>query len=133
MSTSTIGAFFESALKNWADSQSPVIPIAFENEHFEKPSTGNFIECFLLPNETINPTVNGLRKREIGIFQVNVWTRQGYGTQAAMSIAQGIIDLFPLVPKGAVSIEKTPSIEKGLNDPSGWYVLPVTIYYRLES
>jgi hypothetical protein len=50
-----------------------------------------------------------------------------------MTIAQGIVDLFPLVPKGAVSVEKTPSIEKSLLDNSGWYITPVTIEYRLET
>jgi hypothetical protein len=133
MAIQTIRSFFEGALKTWADAQSPALSISFENTSFSKPSTGNFLECFLIPNETINPAVNGTRKREIGIFQVNVWTRQNSGSKDAMTIAQGIVDLFPLVPKGAVSVEKTPSIEKSLLDNSGWYITPVTIEYRLET
>jgi hypothetical protein len=133
MSIQVIRAYFETRLKTFADSQSPAVPISFENLAFTKPTSGNFLECFLLPNQTINPTVDGLRKREIGIFQVNCWTRQGAGSGDGMSLAQSIVDLFPLIPKGVVSVEKTPSIEKSLLDPSGWYITPVTVEYRLES
>jgi len=129
---STVRAYFESALNTWASSQS--IPVSFENVPFTKPSSGTYIECFLLPAATIARTAKGDKTREVGIFQINVWIPSGEGSGPAQAIADSIAALFPLVPKsGAVSIEKPPSIERAINDVSGWYVLPVVIHYRHEN
>lgn len=133
MSNSIIRAALETTLLNWAAAQNPVIPVAKENSSFTKPTSGVFLECFVLPSNVINPTIDGIRKRYLGIFQVNVWVPSGGGSMTATSVAQNIVDLFPVIPKGVVSIEKTPSIEKSLLDTSGWFVTPVTIQYRFES
>jgi hypothetical protein len=133
MTTQVVRDFFENTLKAWAAAQSPAIPISYENVAFTKPTSGSFLECFLLPAATLNPSVRGNRKREVGIFQVNIWTKQGVGSKAGMTIAQAIVDLFPIVPKGTVSIEQHPSIEKSLQDTSGWFITPITCMYRYES
>lgn len=131
---SIVRAYFESALTTWASSQSPAIPISYENVPFTKPSSGPYIECFLLPAATVARTTKGDKTREVGIFQVNVWVLEGQGSGPAQSIADSIAALFPLVPKsGAVSIEKPPSIERAIYDVSGWYVLPLVIHYRHEN
>lgn len=130
---SIVRAYFESALNTWAASQSPAIPISFENVPFTKPSSGNFLECFVLPATTVARTISGDKSREVGIFQVNIWIPSGEGSGAAQVLADSIAALFPLVPKsGAVSIEKPPSIERAIEDASGWYVVPLVIHYRHE-
>lgn len=134
MTTATIRSYFEGKLKTFADAQSPVVPIAFENAAFTKPTSGLFLECFIMPSTTINPSTDAVRKREVGICQVNCWSLQGIGTKAGMALAQSIVDLFPVVPKGTVSIESTPSVERGMLDQqSGWFIIPVVITYRYES
>jgi hypothetical protein len=131
---SIVRAYFETTLNTWAASQSPVIPISFENKPFIKPSAGNFIECFLLPAATVARTAKGDKLREVGIFQINIWAPNGEGSNSAQALADSIAVLFPLVPKnGAVSIEKPPSIERAIYDTSGWYVVPLIIHYRHET
>jgi hypothetical protein len=134
MTISAVRAYFETALNTWATSQSPAIPISFENTPFTKPSSGNFLECFLLPASTLARTVGANKEREVGIFQVNIWTPNGVGTGDVMSVAEDIVSLFPIVPKvGSVSIDKAPSIERAILDTSGWYVLPIIFHYRHEN
>lgn len=128
----SIRSELETRLKTWADAQSPKIPIAFEGVPFTKPPGTPFLQAYLMPAVTINPTVDGIRSREVGIFQVNCWVADGKGSAEAEALARNIINLFPLVPKtGTVSIEKTPSMASPLID-DGWRVVPVTITYRQE-
>jgi hypothetical protein len=135
MSNSIIRAELETRLKTWADAQSPKIPIAFQNVPFTKPTTSGsvFLECFLIPNVTMNIELSGQRSTLYGIFQVNCWVQQGKGMKAAETLAQSVINIFPMLPKtGDVSIEGTPTAEPSLLDDSGWVVVPVTIKYRYE-
>lgn len=133
MSNAVVRAALETKLKQWADSQSPAVPVSFENVSFTKPSDGTFLECMLIPNMTLNKEVSGSRATLVGLFQVNCWARQGKGMRAAEQLAQNVINLYPIVPKtGAVSIEGTPYAESPLYDNSGWIIVPVVINYRLE-
>jgi hypothetical protein len=81
----------------------------------------------------MNHAVDGTRKTLYGIFQVNVWAQAGTGTGAANAIADGIVDLFPMIPKfGDVSVEQTPTVNRRLPDGSGYDITPVLIKYRYE-
>lgn len=131
MSTAIVRAALETRLATWASTQS--LPIAYQNVGFTKPN-GPWLEAILIPNLTMNKEITGTRKTMLGFFQVNVWTPQGQGTGQAEAIAQGIVDLFPMVPKfGSVSIESTPSVERTHPDEDGWAVTPVLITYRYEA
>ena len=134
MSNAKIRAELETRLKTWADAQTPQIPIAFQGVSFTKPADGSpYLEPILLPNPTLNKTVDGKRKTYIGIFQVNCWAQSGRGMGPVESLAQSVINLFPLLPKtGSVSIEQTPAADSPLLD-NGWLVVPVTIKYRMET
>jgi hypothetical protein len=135
MSNAKIRAELETRLKTWADAQSPKIPIAFQNVAFTKPADGSpYMEPILMPNATINRTVDGKRKTYIGLFQVNCWAQSGNGMGTVEALAQSVVNLFPILPKtGAVSIEKTPEAEHPLMDDTGWVIVPVTIQYRMET
>lgn len=134
MSNKIIRAELESRLKVWADAQTPKIPVAFENVTFTKPTDGVYLQTFLLPTATLDVDVAATRKRRIGIFQVNCWARAGKGMGQVETLAQNIIDLFPILPKtGSVSIERTPYASDSMPDDSGWVIVPVTVEYRHES
>lgn len=134
MSNTIIRAELETRLKAWADAQDPKIPVSFENAAFVKPTTGVYLECFLIPAATIDVDVGATRKRRLGLFQINCWAKSGTGMRQAETLAQNVIDLFPILPKtGAVSIEATPYADDSIPDPSGWLAVPVTIKYRHES
>lgn len=134
MSNIIVRAVLETRLKDWAAAQSPPILIAYEGTRFAKPEDGSpYLECFLIPNTPINHAVDGTKKTLYGLFQVNVWTQGGTGSGAANLIAEGIVGLFPLIPKfSAVSVEQTPSPSQRRPDPSGWDITPVLIKYRYE-
>lgn len=130
MAIQNIRQELELRLKDWANSQSPKIPVAWEGKPFTKPTSGVYLQPFLLPTKPMNPSVDGKLIREFGIFHVNCWGIDGQGVGAVEQLAQNIVDLFPILPKvGTVSIEQTPAIENPIID-SGWRVIPVTISYR---
>ena len=134
MSLSSIRIELESRLNTWANSFNPVIPVAYEGLPFQIPTIGDrYAEVFLLPASTFNPTVDGSRKREVGIFQVNLYVKDGKGTGQLNSLVDSLVAFFPVVPKtGNVSIERTPSVSVGMT-MNGWRSVPVSIPYRMES
>jgi len=134
MSNSIIRAALETRLKVWADAQLPKIPVAFESVTFNKPLSNVYLQPLLIPNITLNNELSGIRKTQLGIFEVRCWCRSGIGMGVVEGIASSVINLFPLVPKqGAVSIENTPYAEKPMFDEAGWIIVPVMIFYRYET
>jgi hypothetical protein len=132
MSNKIIRAALETKLKAWADSQTPKVPIAFENVSFTKP-TGPFVECFLIPNESYNPEMSQTRTTMYGLFQVNCWAPQGTGMGGVETLANGVISAFPPMPKtGPVFIEGKPYSRSPLPE-EGWVIVPVLVKYRFES
>jgi hypothetical protein len=134
MTIQTVRAALEGRLQAWASSQNPAVKIAFEEVSFDRPADlSPYVECFLIPNLTKNRDVEAATKTDYGLFQVNVWTQNGTGMGLAQTLAQGIVDTFPILPKvGSVSIEATPSIGRSIKDNAGWLGLPVLIKYRCE-
>ena len=127
-------AAFEQRLSSWASAQSPPIPIAYENVSFVKPTSGMYLECFLMPNVTMSRDVAASKERQLGMFQVNCWGPQGVGMGVLTTLAENVKSLFPVVPKiGLASIEQPPHVGSSLNDQDGWKIIPVTIKYRYET
>ena len=122
-------------LATWAAAHNPVLTIAREGQSFTKPADGSpFVSVHMFPGDTMNVSVDGVRKRFRGEFTVNVWTKDGIGTGTGEAICQELAELFPVVPKSMlpVSVEQPPSIKKSIQDDSGWLVFPVAIMYRME-
>ena len=68
-------------------------------------------------------------------MSVNVCVPDGQGSKTIESLAQQIVDLFPIVPKSlftTVSIEQTPQVGQAMID-NAFRVVPVTIRYRQEA
>ena len=129
MTQRTLRKEIEDKVAAWAATKS--IPIAYENVTFVKPTT-TFIELYIIPATTVNPTVAAKRATLYGMIQFNIYCKSGEGSKKSEDLAQELIDLFPVVPKiGTVSIEQTGSIMNPLYD-SQWRVLPVRIRYRQE-
>ena len=130
----TIRQELEIRLATFAASQSPKIEIAYEGVPFTKPTNKPFLECFLISAGISTVTVDAIRNRERGTFQVNVWYPSGSGARAVEMIGQGLLNAFPVVPKvGTVSIEQPANTGRLIVDLAGWIVLPVTIIYRQET
>ncbi len=136
MSQTTIRSVLMQALATYANAHSPILPISREGVPFTKPvNNGTFLETFFTPANTVNITTDGIRKRFLGEFQINVWVADNIGVNTAETIANEIANLFPVVPKSylPISIEQTPSIKKSIYDPSGYRVTPVCVSYRMEA
>lgn len=129
-----VRATLESRLAAWAAAQTPPIQVSYENVSFAKPADGSlYLECFLLPNDTMNKYTSGTHSTQYGLFQVNVWSQNGRGMGEAEGVADSIVALYPIVPKfGLVSVEQTPTVGKSISDEAGWIISPVLIKYRYE-
>lgn len=136
MSNSIIRSYFETRVKAWADAQTPVVPVAFQNVPFTRPTLGSatnvWLECFVIPNVTTNVEISGKRSTKYGLVQINCWGQQGKGMKAVEAVADALVNLFPIVPKGVVSVEGTPDVKPSIPDGAGWVAVPVTIKYRYE-
>ena len=110
------------------------IPLSLEGKPFKKPD-GTYIEAFMLPSVTTNPTVDMVRKRIRGFFQINCCTADGYGSKAVEALADEVAALYPSYNKLAfptVSIEQHPQTGQAIIDGAHRYI-PVSIKYRQES
>jgi hypothetical protein len=132
MSDIAIQTAFESALNTWATANN--IPVAWENVRFSKPSSGVFVEPFIIPNANSNGNLSVSRITLRGLFQVNCWGVSGKGLRELNTLAQEIMDLFPsMYRNGNLSVDTPPARGRAIQDASGWTIIPVTIYYRYES
>lgn len=121
----------EARLKAWAAAKS--FPVAWQNVAFTKPTTGVYIEPFIIPTTTVPRDTSATNSTSFGIFQVNVWTRYGTGLGEAEAAAESLRAAFPIIPRFCgLQIEKA-EIGSPLSDSSGWIATPVVIGYRYDS
>ena len=123
----------ETRITALANAQVPPLKVAYEDVPFDPSTLQSFLEVTIAPAITLNVTVDGNRIRELGVMQVNVWTKSGKGAGLGESIADEVIAAFPVVPiTGTISIVQTPYKSRAIKDESGWRITPVTINYRRE-
>lgn len=132
MSNTIIRSFFNTTMMAWCAAQSPVVALARENEAFTPPSSGSYVEIYLMPAATVTPTIKANRFREIGLFQASLYTKPGIGTALQDTLVESLIATFPVTPKGVVSIEEKPYATRIHQEQSGWICCVVTIKYRYE-
>ena len=116
---------------------SPSMPIVHENEAYTPTLGTAFLDTYILPAETENPTVAGAIGQELaleqGIFQVVVVVPVNEGPGNAATKAEAIRALFRrglslTVGSVQVKIGSTPSVASALVD-SDWYRVPVSVPY----
>lgn len=138
MSHDIARAAIENRLLTWAKARSPVLPCAFGNMSYT-PATGqSYLQGDLLPADTMNPSQGSKHKRYIGLYQVSVRTPAGKGVTESAAIAKAIEELFPcpttLQSSGLnVHIDSTPAVAGGRNDGTSFWMVPITIKYRVEA
>lgn len=128
-----IRRLFESRLDAWARPRGMVI--AWENVPFDPPD-GIYLRAFLLRANTDSRDLAGDNRRYQGVFQVSVVAPIGGGSNAAESLAEEIVNLYPKKTplKGddiTVWITRPMSIHAAIQDDSN-YVVPVSAGYRAE-
>lgn len=123
----------ETRLKTWADNHNPVIKVAWEGVPFAKPTSGMFIQPFIIRAKSRNSNLSGTDYREHGLWQISVWGLDGKGSAETEDLSQELINLFPVIPKFATtSIEQTGTMSQA-DIIDGWRVVHLTFPYRKES
>lgn len=103
------------------------VVILYPNIGANTPDTSHLVP-FVIPNNTQAVDLVST-DRELGLFQVSVYVKQGVGELLSVDIAQVIIDGFPRnLDLDGVRIDKSGSIGPSISD-GGWSVTPVTISY----
>ena len=137
MSNSIIRAAIEGRLKPWAAAHAPALPVAFENVSYT-PTVGTaYLRGYLMPANTKNPSIGGKHKAYHGMYQVSLYFPGGAGTGDVEAAAKEIEVLFELPTtmqrQGRnVRITRTPAIAKGMPDDTGFFMVPVTIWYEMD-
>lgn len=127
----SIRSELETPLAAFAAAQN--IPVAWEGVPFVAPTTGPYLQSYLLGSVTTNASVDGTRQRVRGTFQINVVVHDGLGSEAVDALAAQVVALYPLLPKtGTVSIEQPPQTGAAILVVDKRYI-PIKIAYRQET
>jgi hypothetical protein len=136
MSDALIRAAFESRLATWAAAQSPAIPVAYENVNFTPPA-GRYVRCFILPANTQSETLDGIHRKRMGIFQVDLCMPNGSGAGAAIALAASLDAAFPLTAPMTQSTLKifllSPMSPAAAIQRPDHFVVPVSCAYRADT
>lgn len=128
----SIRSEIESRLATWASAQTPKIPVAYENVSFVKPSTGQYLEVYMLQSTAVNNGVDAEGVRHTGMFQINCYSPLNGGMAAVEALAATVVALYPVVPKtGTVSIEAPLNASQAM-PLDGFMCIPVRGRYRVE-
>ena len=134
MSQALIRKAVETRLKTWADAQTPVIPVAWQNVGFTPP-VGRYLRAFVLPAPTQYTSLDQECRSWKGIFQVSFCMPIGTGSATvesliasldaafASSFTQDGLRIFLLAPLSAA-----PAI----SEPDR-HVVPVSAPYRVDT
>ena len=122
----------ETRVLNWAKAQTPPVPVAFEGVNFTKPTTGPYLEIWMLGSNNQSRNV-AADVRQYGMFQINCYAQANKGMGEVERLRDSMVSLFPVLPKtGTVSIE-APLSWSGSDVIDGYVLVPVRGNYRIES
>lgn len=93
MSQALIRKAFETRLKTWADAQTPVIPIAWENVPFTPPA-GRYMRAFLLPADTESLHLSRTDRYYRGVLQASLAMNINTGAGAAEALVASLDAAF---------------------------------------
>ncbi|RWE96468.1 phage tail terminator-like protein [Mesorhizobium sp.] len=114
---------------------SPVLPIAWPNVAFTKPTTG-YLRVNHTPNAARRLFIAGTDPHQrMGLLQVDAFQKLNAGASAATETAGLIAAWFPcdlpLFQDGIrVRVTKAPDVAGALSDDTHWMV-PVTVSYEV--
>jgi len=137
MSNDVIRKAMEARLDAWAKAQVPPIPVAFENSGYKPLAGQRYLRGTLIPAHPLNPSVGGNHKHRHGIYQVDVLVPAGTGATVSGPLTKAIEALFvaptTMTRDGLkVNVLRTPAIGHGAPDDSGFWIVPVTIWYDAD-
>ncbi len=134
MSHELIRAGFESALKAWADAQTPAIPIAWPNVAFTPP-VGRYLRAEIIPAPTQKISIDGTGRTWKGIFQVSFCMPIGVGAGTVNGLAAALDAAFAdsFTSSGLRIYLLTPLSPAPAIQETERYVVHVSATYRADS
>jgi hypothetical protein len=132
MSQKIVRAGLEKKLKAWADVQTPVLTVAWENVSFTPPA-GPYLRAFLLPEPTLSKTLDKLHRRYAGIMQVDLVMPINGGASPAETLLASMLTAFApatsfIESSVRIYIPEPASAAPALSE-SNRYIVPVSITY----
>lgn len=122
----------ETTLANFLNTLAPAIPVAWEGVPFNKPTSGIWVQPFMVSNTPVCANIGAQRFRTIGTYQINVFFKDGEGSAKVEAFANQIAALYPVFPKsGTVSFDKPTNAQTPYTD-TDFRVVPVRIVWRTE-
>ncbi len=134
MSAELIRQGFETALKAWADAQTPAIPIAWPNVPFNPPA-GRYLRSFVLPLPTEYLSLDNVCKRWRGIYQVSfvMPIGTGSGTVESLITSLGAAITSTLTQSGLrIYLLRPFSAAPPISEPDR-FVVPVSTAYEAHT
>ena len=122
------------ALDSRLNSMSGKPPIAWENKAYEPTMGTLYARPTLIPGDTVQATLGDSgTDMNIGIYQIDIFAEAGTGKGAAITMADTIANHFKrgtdLTYNSRTVRIKSVSRQAGINNPDGWYQLPIEIIY----
>lgn len=136
MSDSLIRQVLETAIKEVCDTNVPKIPCVFQNTSYTPKVGQPYVQCFILPAKTLDPSIGDRHSRKLGIFQISCFFNVGEGSLKIESFKDRVENYFyrgRAFTKSDewVYIDSTPSSNSAFVQ-NGWYVLHISVDYRME-
>lgn len=138
MSHEVIKRMYETKLKEFADTQTPKLPISYFNVKFSPVPESTYLRSHLTPVLTETLTLSGDHKMFIGIYQIAIIVKMNTGTSLASNIAAGLSDVFKVNAitedvSGLKVQQITPlQVSKGYIDDTV-FILPTSFNYRCDT
>lgn len=136
MSDKAIRKALEGTLKLLCESIVPKIPISYQNVTFTPKLGVPYVQCFVLPAKTLDPSIGASHVRKVGIFQVSAYFPVNEGSSKIEAFKESVENIFY---RGKsikqdnlwVVIDSTPSCTTS-SVQNGWYIMFISIDYRME-
>lgn len=136
MSDSILRQLLETAIKDVCDTNVPKVPCVFQNTVYNPKVGYPYVQCFILPAKTLDPSIGDRHSRKLGIFQISCFFNVGEGSSKIESFKDRVENYFyrgRAFTKNSewVYIDSTPSSTSAFVQ-NGWYVLHISVDYRME-
>jgi hypothetical protein len=118
--------------------------IAFDNINFSPDVNETYIQCHLVPADTITRTLSGDHKEYLGFYQMKVITASGDGSGSADDVVEKLQAKFPVdsvFSEDTITDEPTtfyvqiisPVYSPDGKDQYGSWVIPCRFQYRADT
>ena len=129
MSYNAIRAIIESRITAEM-AKSPVYPVSYQNVPFTPPNNSPWLQAFIRFGDDNYATLQTFN-RQTGTLVVNVFTPQGQGTAANLTIAKRLKDLFDRLTLDGIIFDAASGPAQVLPaSPEAYYQTQVTITFE---